>query len=54
MRTNYRVNSGLRFEMLSNDQLQELFEGVLHVLEYTGLEVLMKKRVLYWPRPGPG
>jgi trimethylamine--corrinoid protein Co-methyltransferase len=38
-RTNYRVNSGVRFHMLSDDQLQELFEGVLHVLEYTGLEV---------------
>jgi len=39
MRTNYRVNSGVRFEMLSQDQLQELFDGVLHVLEYTGLDV---------------
>ena len=39
MRTNYRVNSGVRFEMLSGDQLQELFDGALHVLEYTGLEV---------------
>jgi trimethylamine--corrinoid protein Co-methyltransferase len=39
MRTNYRLNSGVRFEMLSTDQLQELFEGVLHVLEYTGLDV---------------
>lgn len=39
MRTNYRMNSGVRFQMLSEDQLQELFEGVLHVLEYTGLEV---------------
>lgn len=39
MRTNYRINSGVRFQMLSNDQLQELFEGVLHLLEYTGLEV---------------
>jgi trimethylamine--corrinoid protein Co-methyltransferase len=39
MRTNYRVNSGVRFQMLSNDQLEELFEGVLHVLEYTGLDV---------------
>jgi len=39
MRTNYRSNSGVRFEMLSTDQLQELFEGVLHVLEYTGLDV---------------
>ena len=39
MRGNYRVNSGVRFQMLSDDQLQEMFEGVLHVLEYTGLEV---------------
>ncbi len=39
MRTNFRVNSGVRFEMLSEDQLEELFEGVLHVLQYTGLEV---------------
>ena len=39
MRTNYRVNSGVRFQMLSQDQLEELFWGVLHLLEYTGLEV---------------
>lgn len=39
MRANYQVNSGVRFQMLSDDQLQELFESVLHVLEYTGLEV---------------
>ena len=39
MRANYRVNSGVQFRMLSDDQLQELFDGVLHVLEYTGLEV---------------
>lgn len=39
MRANYKVNSGVRFNMLSNDQLEELFNGVLHVLEYTGLEV---------------
>ncbi len=38
-RGNYRVNSGVRFRMLSDDQLEELFNGVLHVLEYTGLEV---------------
>ncbi len=43
MRTNYRVNSGVRFEMLSQDQLQELFEGVLHLLEYTGLDVHHEK-----------
>jgi trimethylamine--corrinoid protein Co-methyltransferase len=39
MRTNYRLNSGVRFQMLSDDQLEELFWGVLHVLEYTGLDV---------------
>lgn len=39
MRTNYRINSGVRFEMLSRDQLQELFDGVLRVLENIGLEV---------------
>ena len=39
MRTNYRVNSGVRFQMLSDDQVKELFDGVLHVLEYTGLDV---------------
>lgn len=39
MRTNYQVNSGVRFRMFSDDQLQELVDGVLHVLEYTGLDV---------------
>jgi trimethylamine--corrinoid protein Co-methyltransferase len=39
MRTNYRINSGVRFHMFSQDQLEELFLGVLHVLEYTGLDV---------------
>jgi len=39
MRTNYRINSGVRFKMLSQDQLQELFDGVLHVLEKIGLDV---------------
>lgn len=39
MRTNVRNNSGVRFEMLSQDQLQELFDGVLHVLQVTGLDV---------------
>jgi trimethylamine--corrinoid protein Co-methyltransferase len=39
MRANYQINHGVRFEMLSQDQLQELFDGVLHVLEHTGLDV---------------
>ena len=39
MRTNYQVNSGVRFSMLSQDQLGEMFLGVLHTLEYTGVKV---------------
>ncbi|MGA9533553.1 MAG: trimethylamine methyltransferase family protein [Anaerolineales bacterium] len=39
MRANYQVNAGVQFRMLSQDQLQEIFDSVLHVLEYTGLEV---------------
>ncbi len=39
MRTNYVVNSGVRFSMFSQDQLEEMFWGVLHLLEYTGLDV---------------
>jgi trimethylamine--corrinoid protein Co-methyltransferase len=39
MRTNYQINYGVRFEMFSQDQLQELFDGVLHVLQHTGLDV---------------
>jgi trimethylamine--corrinoid protein Co-methyltransferase len=33
------MNSGVRFQMLSNDQLEEMFWGVLHLLEHTGLDV---------------
>ena len=39
MRTNYRVNSGVRFRLLSENQLEELFWGALRVLERTGLDV---------------
>ena len=39
MRTNYQVNSGVRFSMFSQDQLEEMFLGVLHTLEYTGVKV---------------
>lgn len=39
MRANYRVNSGVQFRLLSEDQLEELVNSVLHVLEVTGLEV---------------
>ena len=40
MRTNYVANAGVRFNMFSQDQLQELFDGVLGVLQNTGLDVL--------------
>lgn len=43
MRANYRANSGVRFQMLSEDQLEELFSGVLHILENVGLEVKHEK-----------
>jgi len=39
MRTNYRINSGVRFQMLSQDQLEEMFNGVLNILETSGLDV---------------
>lgn len=39
MRTNYRVNAGVRFEVLSQDQLEALFGGVLHVMNKIGLDV---------------
>mgnify|MGYP000860479950 CR=1 FL=1 len=39
MRTNYVVNSGTRFNVFSQDQLEEMFNGVLHLLQYTGLDV---------------
>ena len=39
MRTNYAANAGVRFNVLSRDQVEELFNGVLHLLEYTGLDV---------------
>ena len=39
MRTNYHSNSGVRFQMLSQDQLEEMFNGVLNVLETIGLDV---------------
>lgn len=39
MRTNYRINSGTRFHVLSKDQLKQLFWDTLHILEYTGLDV---------------
>ena len=39
MRTNYRINSGTRFKVFSQDQLEELFVSALHLLEHTGLDV---------------
>jgi trimethylamine--corrinoid protein Co-methyltransferase len=39
MRTNFRNNSGVRFNMFTEAQLEEMYWGVLHTLEYTGLEV---------------
>jgi trimethylamine--corrinoid protein Co-methyltransferase len=39
MRTNYRINSGVRFQMLSQDQLEELFNGALHILWTIGVDV---------------
>jgi len=39
MKTNYRTNSGIRYQTLSTDQLQALFDGALLVLENTGLDV---------------
>src|SRR5512136_582534 len=39
MRTNYVANAGVRLNVFSQDQLEELFNGVLHLLQYTGLDV---------------
>ena len=39
MRTNYRIHSGIRFRTLSEDQLKALFDGTLHVMENTGLDI---------------
>ncbi len=39
MRTNYVANAGVRFNMFSQDQLEEMFNSVLHLLQYTGLDV---------------
>jgi trimethylamine--corrinoid protein Co-methyltransferase len=39
MRTNFRANSGVRFQVMSDDQLQELVDGALYVLEHIGPEV---------------
>lgn len=39
MRTNYVANAGVRFNVFSKDQVEEVFNAVLHLLQYTGLDV---------------
>ena len=39
MRVNYRASQGIGFRLLSEDQLQVLFEAATHVLEHVGMEV---------------
>ena len=39
MRVNYRTNAGPQFRVLSDDQLEEIFQAALRVLEEIGLDV---------------
>ncbi len=39
MRVNYQTNATVQFQVLSDDQRQEIFHAALHVLEHTGVEV---------------
>lgn len=39
MRVNYQTNASVQFQVLSDDQKQEIFRAVLEVLEHTGVEV---------------
>jgi trimethylamine--corrinoid protein Co-methyltransferase len=39
MRVNCRTNSSVQFQVLSDDQKQEIFRAALEVLEHTGVEV---------------
>jgi trimethylamine--corrinoid protein Co-methyltransferase len=39
MRVNYQANAAVQFEILSDDQKEELFRAALRVLENTGVEV---------------
>ena len=39
MRVNYQTNATVQFQVLSEDQRQEIFRAALHVLEHTGIEV---------------
>lgn len=39
MRVNYRANASVQFQVLSEDQKQEIWRAALDVLEHTGVEV---------------
>jgi trimethylamine--corrinoid protein Co-methyltransferase len=39
MRVNYQTNVTVQFQVLTDDQRQEIFRAALHVLEHTGIEV---------------
>jgi trimethylamine--corrinoid protein Co-methyltransferase len=39
MRVNYQTNAGTQFRLLSDDQLEEMFEATLRVMEEIGLDV---------------
>lgn len=39
MRVNYQTNGTIQFQVLSDDQRQEIFRATLDVLEHTGVEV---------------
>ena len=39
LKTNYKANRSLQFEVLSNDQCEEIFFSALEVLEKTGVEI---------------
>lgn len=39
MRVNYRTNATVQFEILTEDQREEIFHAALDVLEHTGVEV---------------
>ncbi|OGN98670.1 MAG: hypothetical protein A2Z71_11245 [Chloroflexi bacterium RBG_13_50_21] len=39
MRVNYQMNRSVQFQVLSDDQRQEIFRAALHALEHTGVEV---------------
>ncbi|MBM4423770.1 MAG: trimethylamine methyltransferase [Chloroflexi bacterium] len=39
MRVNYQTNSAVQFQILTDDQRQEIFRSALQVMEHTGIEV---------------